>query len=68
MTYQTLFNLKYKKGLSTYELIQRFPGQVIRVSEVALLDIPEGTLREIIREEKIINRLIRLKRKFFSAA
>ena len=39
MTYQELINLKFKKGISTYELVRRFPKEIKRVSEVALLDI-----------------------------
>lgn len=68
MTYQELFDLKFKKGLSTYELVRRYPEEIERVNEVALLDVPEATLREIIREEKILTRLMRLKRKFLRQA
>lgn len=66
MTYRELFNLKFKKGFSTYELVRRYPEEIHRVSEIALLDVPEQTLRKILREEKIFNRLIRLKRKLLS--
>ena len=48
--YEQLINLKYREGLSTYELVRRFPKQIHRVSEVALLDIPEETLKKVIRE------------------
>ena len=68
MTYAELFYLKFKRGLSTYELVRRFPNEIERVSEVALLDLPETTLREIIREEKYFLRLMRLKRRFFGEA
>ncbi len=68
MTYQELFDLKFKKGLSTYESVRRYPEEIERVNEVALLDVPEATLREIIREEKILTRLMRLKRKFLRQA
>ena len=61
MTYQRLFNLKYRQGVSTYELIQRLPNDAERVRDVALLDVPEATLKEIIRDKTIINRLIKLK-------
>lgn len=64
MTYQKLLYLKYKIGISTYELVQRFPEQIDRVSEIAMLDIPEETLKEILKEEKDFNKLIRLKRRF----
>jgi len=64
MTYQQLFYLKFKKGLSTYELVQRFPNYIDRVSEVALLDVPEATLREVIQEKEDFARLMRLKKKY----
>lgn len=62
--YQTLVDLKFKKGISTYELVRKFPEEIGRVSEVALLDVPNGVLKEILKGEKLYDRLIRLKRKF----
>ena len=62
--YQTLVDLKFKKGISTYELVRKFPDAIGRVSEIALLDVPEGVLREILKEEKLYDRLMRLKKKF----
>lgn len=64
MTYHELFYLKYKKKISTYELVKRYPREADRVSEVALMDVPEGILRNIIREEEIFNRLMRLKKRY----
>jgi len=64
MTYQRLFYLKYKKGVSTYELIKRFPEDIGRVSEVALLDVPEETLKEILKEESDFHHLMVLKQRF----
>ena len=65
MTYRELFDLKFKKGVSTYELVRRFPREIERVSEVALLDVPEATLRSILPNRKELERLIKLKKKFF---
>ncbi len=62
--YRTLFYLKFKKRVSTYELVRKFPDEIGRVSEVALLEIPEEILREVLKEEKLFDRLMRLKRKF----
>ena len=62
--YKTLFYLKYKRRISTYELVQKFPDQINRVSEVALLDVPEAVLKDILKEEKSYERLMRLKKKF----
>ncbi len=64
VNYQTLINLKFREGISTYELVRKFPEEISRVSEIALLDIPEGVLREILKEEKLYARVMRLKRKF----
>jgi len=65
MTYRKLIDLKFKKGISTYELVKKFPRSIQQVSEVALLEVPETTLREIIHEEKALMKLIRLKRRFW---
>ena len=64
MTYEKLVELKFKKGVSTYELVCRFPKEVKRVSEVALLDIPSETLKDVVQERKVIRRVMRLKKKF----
>ena len=62
--YEKLFDLKYRQGVPTYELVHRFPEHIHRVNEVALLDIPENTLREVVQEKKIFDRLISLKKQF----
>lgn len=62
--YEKLIDLKYRQGVTTYELFHRFPSHAKRVSEVALLHIPEETLRKIIREKEILERLIDLKHQF----
>jgi hypothetical protein len=66
MTYEKLFELKYKKRLSTYELLRRFPDATEQVADVALMDVPEPTLKEIMVEEKEYHRLMRLKKRFSS--
>lgn len=62
--YEKLFDLKYRQGVSTYELAQRFPEHIDRVHEVALLDVPESTLKEVIPEKRILERLMILKSQF----
>lgn len=64
MTYEMLFDLKFREGLSTFELVKRFPHEISRVSEIALLEVPEKTLKQIVKEEKELKRLLRLKRRF----
>ena len=62
--FEELVDLKYRKGVATYELLRRFPGQVERVSEVALLHIPEEILKKVVREKDTLERLIHLKQQF----
>jgi len=64
MTYKEIFRKKYKEGLSTQELVQRYPGAIRQVTDVALLDIPEQTLKEIVSEEEDLLRLMKLKKKY----
>jgi hypothetical protein len=64
MTYKQIAYLKFKKGMTTYQLARQFPKFIQQVSEVALLDLSENTLRELLREEKAIHRLMRLKKRF----
>lgn len=59
---EKLFDLKYRKGVPTYELRRQFPEHINLVSEVALLEIPENTLKELALERKILERLMSLKR------
>ena len=68
MTYRKLIYLKYKKGMTTHELARQFPQAIQQVSEIALLDVPEATLREIIQEERDFLKLMRLKRQFLEGA
>ncbi|MFA7000762.1 MAG: hypothetical protein WC352_01265 [Candidatus Omnitrophota bacterium] len=64
MDYEKIFYLKYRKRLSTYELLQRFPEALQQVADVALMEVPETTLREIMEEEGEYLRLKRLKQRF----
>lgn len=66
--YEKLFDLKYRQGISTYELAHRFPEHIDRVNEVALLDISENILKELVPEKRILERLISLKKKFQGTA
>ncbi len=63
--YEKLFDLKYRQGIPTYELAHRFPEHVERVHEVALLDIPENTLREVVQEKQLFERLMSLKKQLW---
>jgi hypothetical protein len=62
--YEKLFDLKYRQGVSTYELAHRFPEHIDRINEVALLDVPENTLKKVVPERRTLERLISLKKQF----
>ncbi len=64
MTYERIFELKFKKGFSTSELMQRFPEEADKVREIALLHVPIPLLREMVAEADLLKRIIYLKRKF----
>jgi hypothetical protein len=64
MTYKRLFYLKYKMGLTTYDLVRQYPAEIDRVSEVALVEVPEAILREILQEDETFQRLMRLKKRY----
>lgn len=65
MTYEKLFELKFKKGYSTNELVEKFPAEADKVREIALLQIPTSTLRRTLAEDGLLERILNLKRKFF---
>ncbi|MBI4372993.1 MAG: hypothetical protein HY585_04630 [Candidatus Omnitrophica bacterium] len=66
MTYQRIFELKFKKEIPTYELGKRFPKELRKISRVALLELPLRLLKSVIKREREFEELVALKRWFFS--
>ena len=64
MTYEKIFKLKFKKGYSTNELIQRFPEEADKVREIALLHLPTPLLKKTVSEAGLLEKILDLKRKF----
>lgn len=64
MTYRKIFDMKYNQGISTSELVKRFPEDVKRISEVALLEVSDEMLRQVISETNVAERLISLKKRY----
>lgn len=62
--YEELIDLKYRQGVSTVKLLRRFPKHQKRVSEIALLGVPEKTLKKVVREKKLLKRLLQIKKRF----
>ena len=64
MTYEKIFELKFKKGYSTNELIQKYPEVAHKVREIALLHLPTPLLKKTVSEDWLLARVLNLKRKF----
>ena len=64
MTYQKIFNLKFKELVPTYQLGKRYPKERKKISRVALLELPLSTLRELVKRERELRKLISLKQWF----
>jgi len=50
--------------MSTYELVSKYPKDIRRVSELALMEVPDKTLKEVLEERKTLERVMKLKRRF----
>ena len=64
VTYQKIFELKFREDVPTYELGRRFPKERKKISRVALLDLPIAMLRKLIKQEGELKKLLFLKRWF----
>ena len=64
MTYQKIFELKFGRGFSTSQLFHRFPDEIAKVAEIALLQVPTSILKKMVPDEALLSRILSLKRKF----
>ncbi len=65
MTYERIFNLKFKEDIPTHELGKRYPRERRKISRIALLELPLSVLRELVNKEKEFRKLVSLKQWFF---
>ena len=65
MTYQKIFNLKFKKEMPTHELGKRYPKEREKISRIALLELPNPLLRELIKRKQEFQKLVSLKKWLF---
>ena len=54
--YEKLYDMKFRQGVPTCELVHRFPKHRFRIHEVALLEVPQRTLKEVVREKALYKR------------
>lgn len=67
MTYQTLFELKFKQKIPTLELGKKFPKDKEKISRLALLELPAEVLKTVVKDAKELTHLANLKRSLFSS-
>ena len=67
MTYAEIFELKFKKGYGTTQLLESFPKEASKVSQIALLQIPTPILKETVTDRQLLEKLLRLKKRFLEA-
>lgn len=65
MTFQKLFHLKFREGVSTIELEKRFPREKKKISTLAMLELPAHTLRRVVNTREEFEHLSHLKQKLF---
>ena len=61
MTYERLFQLKFKEEVPTYKLGRQFPKERKKISHIALLELPEAILRKVLKSEEEFKKLMLLK-------
>lgn len=66
MTYQTLYELKFKQKVPTIELEKKFPRDKEKISRLALLELPTGVLKNVVKDEKELTHLKSLRKTLFS--
>jgi len=61
MTYERLFQLKFKEAVPTYKLGKRFPKERRKISHIALLQLPSPMLRKVVKNREEFRKLTLLK-------
>ena len=61
MTYEKIFKLKFEDEIPTHELEKRFPKELKKISKIALMELPPSTLKELLKREHELKKLMSLK-------
>jgi hypothetical protein len=61
MSYDRIFNLKFREHVPTYQLGKLFPRERKKITQIALLELPISLLRQLIKQEKELRKLISLR-------
>ena len=61
MTYERLFQLKFKEEVPTHQLGKQFPKERRKISRLALLELAPSKLRKVIKNREELRKLMVLK-------
>lgn len=61
MTYERLFQLKFKEAVPTYKLGKWFPKERRKISHIALLQLSPSMLRKVVKDREEVRKLMLLK-------
>ena len=61
VTYEKIFKLKFEDDVPTHELEKRFPNELKKISKIALMELPPSTLKELLKREHELKKLLTLK-------
>lgn len=62
MTYRKIFDLKFGKKVSTFQLQRYFPNESSKICKIALMELPAKTLRKLCLDRKTADQVLQLKR------
>jgi tRNA A37 threonylcarbamoyladenosine biosynthesis protein TsaE len=61
MTYERLFQLKFREEVPTYKLGKKFPNERRKISHIALLQLSNSQLKKVMKNEEEFRKLMLLK-------
>lgn len=62
MTYEKIFRLKFEAEVPTHQLERMFPKDLKKISKIALMELPQSTLKILLKRERELKKLMSLKR------
>jgi len=63
--YKRIYDLKFNQCVPTFELRKRFPKEGRKITRVALLQLSNSVLRELVHQKKELQKLMLLRRSLF---
>jgi hypothetical protein len=61
MTYEKIYDLKFNKNVTTFDLEKQFPNERDKISRIALLELSPTELRRVMRRSDEFQKIMNLK-------